>query len=82
MGLGQMDDVGNEEAEEKDEEECVDRQQQRGRSVWGGSYWGEGRRWMVGDMTFVSMVMVSPSPTRRASACVCMCVCFHVHVCV
>lgn len=28
---------------------------------------------MVGDMTFVSMVMVSPSPTRRASVCVCVC---------
>lgn len=43
MGLGQMDDVGNEEAEEKDEEEeeRVDRQQQRGRSG-GGFILGRG----------------------------------------
>lgn len=36
-----MDDVGNEEAEEKDEEERVDRQQQRGRSG-GGLILGRG----------------------------------------
>lgn len=38
---------------------------------------------MVGDMTFVSMVMVSLSPTRSASVCerVCACVCISVFMC-
>lgn len=42
MGLDQMVDVGDEEAEEKDEEERIDRQQQRERSRGGGFILGRG----------------------------------------
>ena len=49
---------------------ATEREKRRGFILGRGWQW-----WKVGDMTFVSMVMVSPSPTRSASVCECVCVC-------